>query len=58
MAKLRSCYFPGSQLDAAMQRQPWPEDRKEAERLLQAGQSWMEIAIDQARAAIEEMDKP
>lgn len=56
LAKLREGSFPGhpgyTGYDAALLRQPWPEDRKEAERMLQAGQSWMDLAIAQAKAAI------
>ena len=59
LAKIKSCYFPDhdgwSGQKAALMREPWPENRKEAERLLQDGQSWMEIAIDQAKAALAEM---
>ena len=61
LAKIKSCYFPKhpgwSGQDAALAREPWPENRKDAERLLQDGQSWMEIAIDQDKAALDEMDK-
>ena len=59
MAKIQACWFPDhegfSGQKAALLREPWPEDRKEAERLLQAGQSWMDIAIKQAEAAIAAM---
>lgn len=57
LARLRECSFPGhpgyTGYDAAYARQPWPEDRKEAERLLQAGQTWMEIAIAQAEVVLK-----
>ena len=60
LAKIKSCYFPDhdgwSGQKAALAREPWPENRKEAERLLQDGQSWMDIAIDQAKVAIAEIE--
>ena len=60
MAKIKATYFANhdgwSGQKAALLRQPWPEDRKESERLLQNGQDWMELAIEQAKAAIEAIE--
>jgi hypothetical protein len=54
MARVEECSFkrhPGyTGYEATLARMPWPEDRKEAARLIQAGQSWMDLAIAQARA--------
>lgn len=54
MARVKECSFKGhpgySGYEATLARMPWPEDRKEATRLIQAGQSWMDLAIAQARA--------
>jgi hypothetical protein len=59
MARAKECSFNGhdgySGLDAFMRRHPWPEDRKEATRLYQAGQPHMDLAVAQARAAIKEL---
>lgn len=57
ITRLKSCYFPNHDgycgFDAAYARQPWPENRKDAERLLQDGQCYMEVAIDQAKAVLK-----
>ena len=56
MAKVKECSFPNHDgplgYEARLAREPWPEDRKDAERLLQAGQQWMDLAIVQAKAAL------
>lgn len=60
MARAKECSFAGhpghTGFDAFMRRHPWPEDRKDATRLYQAGQPWMDLAVAQARAAIKEME--
>lgn len=62
MARIAECSFkkhPGyTGYDATLMRMPWPEDRKEATRLIQAGQSWMDLAIAQARAVAKHMEQP
>jgi hypothetical protein len=62
MAKIDECSFPDhpgfTGRDAALIRQPWPEDRKEATRLFYEGQSYMDIAFAQARAAVKAMKEP
>jgi hypothetical protein len=59
MARLRHTSFPGHNgytgFDAAYMRQPWPEDRAEAMELFHAGQSWMDLAVAQAKAAMNIM---
>lgn len=60
LARVKEGSFAGhpgpSGYDARLAREPWPEDRKEAERLFQAGQSWMDLAMAQAKAAIQVLE--
>jgi len=53
IARLHDCYGHGEQFERALAKQPWPISRKNAVRLYQNGQSWMEIAVAQAEAALE-----
>lgn len=51
IARLKDCYIKGEAYNAAMARQPFPPvDSKEFRKLHHDGQSWIEIAIAQARA--------
>lgn len=53
IARLESCYIKGPQLDNAMKLQPFPPvGSKELRELLHHGQSWIDIAIDQAKAVL------
>ena len=51
IARLESCYIKGEALDREMARQPFPEvHTKEFRVLYHARQSWIDIAIDPAKA--------
>jgi hypothetical protein len=56
LARCEWASFPGHPgpcgFAARLAREPWPEDRGEAEALLHAGQPWMDLAVAQARAAL------
>jgi hypothetical protein len=57
IARMESCYIKGPSLDSAMSRQPFPEvHTKEFRELHHHGQSWIDIAIDQAKAVQKHLE--